>query len=375
MGATGLVPAVAAFGLASSARRLPPRPLDGGDWATLLGELTAQGLLGLLARAIDEEAFPVTPEQAEEARARHLDHLARALYLERRLLELSEDLNGAGVGWRVLKGSAVAHLDYDDPSLRTFADLDVLVAGEHMAAAAAALVRTGHRRRFPEPRPGFDRRFGKGAVFVAPDGREVDVHRTLAEGPFGEAVETSDLWVDPAPFELGGTRLLALGGEARFLHACVHAVLGDVPPRLLALRDVAEMATGGDLDPVAVAARARAWRADAVVAEAVSRAWGAFALPGSHGWARWAGEHRRPWGQRRLLAVYLDPSTTYARKAAASVWAIRGPRAKAAYLAALAFPDRRYVEGRHPGPWARWRAAAGQLAPRRRGPGHGRPAP
>ncbi len=49
----------------------------------------------------------------------------------------------------------------------------------------------GGRRRFSEVRPGFDRRWGKGACVVAADGTELDVHRTFVAGPFGLTVDLS----------------------------------------------------------------------------------------------------------------------------------------------------------------------------------------
>ena len=47
--------------------------------------------------------------------------------LERVLLETVAELDALGAEFRVLKGTAVAHLDYPDPSWRGFGDIDLLV--------------------------------------------------------------------------------------------------------------------------------------------------------------------------------------------------------------------------------------------------------
>ena len=172
----------------------------------------------------------------------------------------------------MLKGSAVAHLDYPDPSLRTFGDVDLLVRSRDIDAAVAVLAARGARPRLGRAPPGFDRRFGKGATFThrhgpgdrpAPDVRDGAVRTADAPGgPLGAAEDT---------FDLAGRPVRALDAECRFLHACFHAALGNAAPRLVPLRDVAQMLLFGGLDMDRVDRLMRAWQAEAVVARAVQR--------------------------------------------------------------------------------------------------------
>ena len=91
----------------------------------------------------------------------------------------------------VIKGASVARTVYVEPCLRSFGDLDLLVRTADYGRACALLGRLGHERQRPEPRPGFEVRFGKASVHRHPEDRiEVDLHRTLVLGPFG-------LWIDP----------------------------------------------------------------------------------------------------------------------------------------------------------------------------------
>ena len=91
--------------------------------------------------------------------------MATVVLLERALGQGRDAPNESGVEHRVLKGSALAHLDYDDPALRSFGDNDVLVRSTQFDAAVAALTDRRAPRKFPEARPGFDRRSARAAAW------------------------------------------------------------------------------------------------------------------------------------------------------------------------------------------------------------------
>jgi hypothetical protein len=339
-----LAQAVAAHGLEGRTLALPTAPVGPPAWAHLMAVARHERITGLLLNAVLAGDLAVTPDQAEEAKLAHRASMATALMLEATLIETAATLGEAGIDLRVLKGPAVAHLDYPDPALRSFGDIDLLVRSSQFDDAVAALVSAAHRRKFPEPRPGFDRRFSKGSCLVHPGGYEIDIHRTLAMGPYGLGLKVDDLWRRSSAFELAGLRFDALGPAERFLHACFHAVLGDNPPRLASLRDVAQMHLARPLDVDVVRRLSSSWGADAVVARAVTSAGGE---PG-----------RR---DRRSLSVYSDVSANYAAKSWAAVRAIPEVRDKAAFVFALALPKRRYLDQRRERPLRRWVRAAAQV--------------
>lgn len=345
-------PAVAAHRLAGARLDIPPKPLDDDAWADLVVEVRLQRLTGLLADAVSSGAFPATDEQVAEAAAAHEAAMDIALRLERKLLDTASAFEDAGIEYRVLKGPAFAHTIYDDPALRAFGDVDLLVPGGDVEPARDMLVAAGCERRYPEPRPGFDRRFGKSVTLEAPDGFEIDLHRTLVLGPFGLTVDTGDLFADPSWFTLGGRRLPALGPETRFLHACYHAVLGEWPPRMLPLRDVAQALLTADLDTESVLSTAASWRARAVVARAVRATWQTFALADVVPLSVWAARYEPDAWERRALSVHTRRKR-YGAKALASVRAIPGVRGKAAFVHSLLTPNRAFFAGRDAG-YLRW---------------------
>ena len=349
-----LLPAVARHGLPGATQAPPLEPIDQSVWAHLMYLVRHQRITGLLVSAVLDGALPATGAQLEEAQLAHRASMVTALALEATLVRTAAILDEAGIDYRVLKGSGVAHLDFPDPSLRSFGDVDLLIRPGQYDDAVRVLVAVGHQRRFPEPRPGFDRRFGKGSCLVGPDGHEIDLHRTLAMGPFGLRVDLADLWRRSSTFELAGHPFHALGPEERFLHACFHAVLGDHPPRLVSLRDVAQMHLTRPLDVDIILGLSSSWGADAVVSRAIHLAAETLGLHGDGPLTRWAVEFAPDQRERKFLAVYSGAPRSYAAKSFAAIRAIPGVRDKAAFVFSLALPTRGYLKQRRQRQTRRW---------------------
>jgi len=337
--ATGHAAAIAAFGLPGSRRVLPPQPLTPANWRGLLSFVRAQRLTGLLASAVEHGALPVSEAQADELRHTATGSAHVALLLERLLLDSAQRLAAAEIPFRVLKGAAVAHTAYPDPSMRSFGDIDLLVPGERFCDAVELFTAEGAYRQFPEPRPGFYRRFGKGATMTMPSGLEVDLHRLFVPGPFGLGVELASLFSTATRFWLGNVTLEGLGADEQLLHACFHAVLGNATPRLTSVRDVAQILLTGDVDHERVLHLAGSWKAEAVVAAAIEIAWETLDLADKVPLSAWATRYEPTGRDVRLLRLYAGRTRNPVAQSVAAVRAVRGARAKAAYLHALLLPS------------------------------------
>jgi hypothetical protein len=357
--------AVAAYGLAGTMLDLPEDVLDDRQFIKLNREVRSQRLTGLLWSAIADGSFPVTPSQRERAEESHIQRLAAVLVLEDLLLQTVEALRDAGVPCRVLKGPAVAHLDYPDPAQRVFGDVDLLVPGSSFDVAVATLEAAGCRRRFPEPRPGFERRFGKGACMTA-DGLEIDLHRTFVMGPYGERLALDALWERHETFQLSGTRIATLSAEGRLLHAAYHTVLGDRCPRLVPMRDVAQMVLTKAIDYTSLRALMKASAGEAVVARAVRLTWHELQIADVLAISAWSGDYAEDRRAAADLSLY-GAASTYAARSFGTVRAIPTWSGKAQYLAALTLPDQGYLAGRDAGQIGRLRRGIREIA-QARGP-------
>ena len=346
---------VAAFGLAGAAGRLPAVPLDATAWGRLLLMARQQRLTSLLSRAVATGGLAATPEQvAAAAEADRADSL-RVLSIEMLALEVVDLLRTASIPYRLLKGPSIAYLDYPEPELRGYLDVDVLVPGERFDHATVALVGAGHTRSIPEVSPGFDRRFGKSVTFVSTLGVEIDLHRTFDRGPLGINVRLADLWATSAEFSLGGRSVTCLAPEERFLNVCFHAAVGNTSPRLVPLRDVAQIVSNGRLDLDRVHSLSRSWRSDAVVAHAVNLAWQRLHLTAGTELSAWASAYAPSAWDTRTLALYVEGSKTHATRTLAILRSLPGLRAKARYTRAVVLPSRAYCAAVDQAPLARLR--------------------
>ena len=196
----------------------------------------------------------------------------------------------------------------------------------------------------PELRSGFDERFGK-EVMLRAQGLELDLHRIFVEGALGLTIETADLFAPPYRFGMGGEELEALPMPQRLLHACYAAALGDWPPRLMSLRDVAQLVLYERPNLADVLLMARRWQCEAVVARAVSTAWDQLALVDRAPIVEWADRYVPSRRDRLLLAAHDGPARAFTRHLAALV-VLPGVRDRVAYATAIALPRREYLQAR-----------------------------
>ena len=321
------------------------------------------------AYAVADGRLPATDQQADEADELWLEMMRRCLRIEGRLLWLADRLDARGVEVRVLKGSASAHLDHERPELRQFGDLDVLVRGQDMPAVFELLHDDGFLRRFPEPRPGFDQRFTKSVSFVGEV--EIDVHRTVADGPVGHRIPVADLWHDSTPFDVGNVEVRALAHTERFVHACLHTVLAPPPARLSSLSDVARGLLGDLVEPAHVAEISSRWGVSAVVERAITTAIAEFWWPEAID-AAWSTTPPLSLTDAILIESHRRHETSSAVRALLSLATLPSLRDRIAYATALALPRGSYVEARHRSRADRFRHAYRQAVGAARGPIRGR---
>ncbi|HVW41023.1 MAG TPA: nucleotidyltransferase family protein [Amycolatopsis sp.] len=338
---------VAAYGLSGTTRELPGAPLADADWAAVLEDAGKHRLTGLLDAAITANALPATHEQVRQARAAHRTAQLRVLTLEHELAGIAGLLERAGIETRVLKGSALAHLDYAEPGLRSYNDIDILLRPDDIERAVAELGTAGFTRTLAEPRPGFDRRFDKGMTLRPAANYELDLHRTFVLGPWGRLVDIDDLWDEGQELTVGGRRMRALSRPIRFLHTCYHAALGNWPLRLGSLRDIAEVLR--TVDEGSVRRIARNWGVEAIVAAAVSDT---RRLLGIGGWS-WVDGHVPSRREISWLGLHTRTDKTFAAQAVATLRVLPW-RDRPAYVRALVLPDSRYTAGRHASPMSRF---------------------
>lgn len=352
---------IAAFGAAEGA----PIEIPEGLWTSVLGILVRQSLTGLAWSAAEAGCLGIDSGSRQALLEAHRTAMMHSLAVEQQLVAVAALFGSLGIDFVVLKGPAHAHAFYPDPALRPCRDLDVLVRTGDWRAACAGLEAMGVTRKLPEPRPGFDERFGKAATHRAANGVEIDLHRTLVLGPFGLLIDAEELFHHRSPLYLGGQTTYRLDDGAALLHGCVHAALGWRPPLLLPLRDVAQIAPRREIDWAVVEDLVRRWRLAAVVQSAFELVHRVLDIepPAS---ARSVTQLPAGRFERRAVGAYESGRRRRARMALSTVRAIRGVSGKARYVWALLLPTPRFIRARGEGSyWGRWGIALRWFLPSR----------
>lgn len=340
---TELLAAVATYGLAGSVgldgQQLPDDQLD-----ELVRAAATHRLIGLLAAAVGDGALATTAAQFDVIADEHERWCGHVLQAECLLLALGAELARAGHTYRLFKGSALAHLVYDDPAYRPYADLDLMVPGEELDDIRELIVREfDGNEALPELRPGFDREFGKESL-VRVGSIEVDLHRTFVTGGFGLTVPLRELFAGTDTVEIGSTNVPVLAPHPTVMQTAYNAALGDWPLRYASLRDFAGAIEHWQPPVADIARTARRWRATAVVARAVELTWSELGLA-SNELCEWAASVEAPLRERLLLRTYLTSARSYTRPAG-SLLVIPGIRPRLRYAAAIVRPQPSYLEAR-----------------------------
>ena len=312
----------------------------------LIEHVEGERLLGPLLLAVDSGAVDLRERALDELVERHRQALTWSIHLESRLLEVrSWFASAGGIEHLVLKGPAVAHLDEVDPSLRSFADVDLLVAGRDLDRAVAVLTRHGATRPWAERRPGFDRRFTKSVTMTLPDGAELDLHRSLCDGAHGFRIPLDRLFAQPDAFDLGGEQVPALAPVHRLLHAAYHAVLGSPEPRLASLRDLAGYLSTEALGPEVVVPEVACWRGEAVLSTAVELVFDRFDLD-LPAWRSWAQETDVPASEAAVRDRQRREGSAIGRAKVDALRELTGLCQRASYARALLWPTTAHLRSR-----------------------------
>ncbi len=349
-----LVRLVATEGLGPE--RSPAAPaLDERRWGELVATVKWHRLDGLLVAAVVSGQVRTTPEQRAEVAALEVSLTRDRMMLERRTADEIEWLEDQGIEVRLLKGSALAHLDYPDPQMRPTSDIDLLVRGDQLDDAVARLTEKGAVRVDSDPVPGYAAVTGKGATLAVSGGLEIDLHRLLVWGPLGVRLPAGDLWRARRSFVLDGRTVLTLGLEETLLHLCYHLLIAGWR-RALSLRDVAQLLVSPDLDPERATRLARRWGAEAVLAAAVDRVAVELGLTERGRLSDWAGGYPITWRDRLWLRLEQPEAPLPGLEALATLVELRSKAERAMLVTATLHPE--------PGTWPTPRDRIRRLATR-----------
>jgi hypothetical protein len=274
--------AIAALGLAGS-RRLLADPPDSeghgnggghgdGDGRLLVERGAAEGLIGLLDAAVDAGLVALRDDDRAALAARAEEAGRRTEVATQEAIAASAALAALGIDHRVVDGPAVVPRVFACTGRRPFADVSLVV-----------------------PFAAIDRARGLA-------GPTVRVGSELLPPGAGTRPRLDDLGDARVTVEVAGATLPGLPLDVALVRAAAIAARPG-PVRLVALRDVAQIALAGSPSGGAVRSRARAWRCSELVADGLRRAWDTFDLADKTDLSVWAARYGAAPVRRRALRV------------------------------------------------------------------------
>jgi hypothetical protein len=198
----------------------------------------------------------------------HLEARARQLQAHATIARLRSAL---AVPFLIVKGAALAQRWYDDPSLRTYVDVDVLVRHTDFRKASEALISAGFTHLLPSWNGLLAR--GMAEVPLQHGSCTVDLHWHLIarQDPRREIELHEDAIFDRADaLTLGSVDVATLDCEDTLLHLCIHSGL-DGGRRLHQLVDVDRVIRSGRINWEVFTARAYETKAHALCAAIAQR--------------------------------------------------------------------------------------------------------
>ena len=195
--------------------------------------------LGLLPST--NRLCPTVNKQSPQCPSRHSIAL-RSFALTGRLLRLLDDFRDAGIDVLPLKGPVLSRILYNDPGLRDFEDLDLLVRRSDVPRSIELLENRGYKLNSELawlPRDVLIRR-NCALSFRRHCGTMVDLHWEVAPCDYPFRFDAELLWSSLGSIDIAGRRVPVLAPECQLLFLCMHGAK-HLWTRVQWLRDVARL--------------------------------------------------------------------------------------------------------------------------------------
>lgn len=218
--------------------RISPKSISTDQWAMLIENAQQHGLDGVLLWRLRAAGIDVSAPLFQPLVRSAKGTLARYMVFEAALREINMALAAEGIQAVWLKGAALAHTVYPEPTLRPMIDLDLLVESRDAARALAALIALGYYHEVPEVME-VHQLFDQAELHRPPQDTH---HHLLIGGLTGDVVVELHFqllvsqqflspegerwfWTQTQLCSCGGFNLTIFRPEAHLLYLCIHAIL------------------------------------------------------------------------------------------------------------------------------------------------------
>lgn len=196
------------------------------DWEYLYKLARRHSLVPLFYYQIERAAGADLPGRVlQRLRKDYQENSARNLILTNELVSIIREFELNGIEAIPYKGPALAIAAYDNPDLRRYIDLDLMVRKRDVSAARDLLIARGYQpaRNLAQRQQALLLTTQHNIQFSRDDGRLiVELHWRVATQLFAASVSAEDLWPNLGTVKLGNASLKTLSIEDLLFCLCVH---------------------------------------------------------------------------------------------------------------------------------------------------------
>lgn len=213
----------------------------GLDWDSLLRLAEAHGVQGMLARRLEEIEYAHVPSEArEKIQTGMRAHQLLALSLTAELFRLLDDFAKAGIETIPVKGPVLSQVAYEDPALRSFGDIDLLLPQRFMPTAIERMLVMGFAPELPLETLRSEKIPGEYAFRRA--GRLVELHTEKTFRHYPRTMRIEEMVERKRQVSLDARLVPVLSLEDELVFDCIHGGK-DFWERLMWVSDVAALLT------------------------------------------------------------------------------------------------------------------------------------
>ncbi len=216
------------------------------DWYRFLTDIKRHGLLApayhLFKRSPDNGILP--EEVRQQIHDAYAQELARVLVLAKESEEVLACLSKAKVPVIILKGPYLAEKIYAQAHLRTYHDLDLLVAEQHIKETALILEKIGYQRCAGKDRFGWEQPYPELVFVNTGNGSLCELHWNLLDKTrFLQASDSMNnvVWQKATAIKLDAGPAFAMIPEHILVHLCLHLSVVHRFGKLILYRDISEL--------------------------------------------------------------------------------------------------------------------------------------
>ncbi len=157
--------------------------------------------------------------------------------------DVAREFEARKIPWICVKGPVIAETLYDDPAVRSFRDIDVLIHQEDFTDAFSILTKIGYRPQFEIPfkwQQLFFNEHSEIAFIQADRIGTIDLHWELLPSRYSFAPRMNEIWSRAEVVEALGIPVLTLSPNDTLVFTCLHAAKHNWE-RLIWITDIAAL--------------------------------------------------------------------------------------------------------------------------------------